>query len=48
MPQIPGYPIEMKKINQPLLEMHEKRSQEERLHGSWKDMSLPWRNSKQH
>ena len=43
MPQVLGHPIEMKKLNQPLLEMHERRSQDERLHSGWNDMYSLWR-----
>ena len=43
MPQIPSHTIEMNKMRQALLEMHERRSQDERLYGGWKDMCSLWR-----
>ena len=43
MSQIPGHPIEKKKITQQLLEIHERRLQDERLYSGWKDMHWLWR-----
>ena len=47
MHQIPGHPTETKKINQPLLEMHERRSQDGRCTVVRK-MCVPCREKDKH